>query len=1017
MAFVLLTTEAVPAEAERAPHHRPRPRRLRLRAAVGAAVLSCVVFCLGGVLAGSHPFGPTTRNIVDLGNQYLPYHSYWRDLLLGRTDGDLFLNWTTGYGSNFLGDVGTYLSSPFDLLVVAFPADRLEPALYVITAAKVTAAGAAMATALLTLRRGPWPVAAVLGAAYALSGWTFNYGAYVPMWLDGLIAFPLLCLAAEWSRTARRPVLGPLVVALAWIANFYTAYMATIGAAIVLAVRLLTTEEGAPGLPAGETRTGLRRPGEGEGHPGGARPRRYGEGSRLTGSRAAERAGETGTGLRRSGGGEGRARPYEDGRPTDGAGPAVEGVVPRRPGKGPRLAGLLSCGDGTRSRPSGDGGGEDRSRPSRSLRPSRPGWWPTARAADKGGPRTGPRPRPGKVAALMRAVRTVGIGVGLASPVFVVVHAGTQVADPTPAVTFAAVDWTEVFARLLPGTASVASPALHIGTLALLLALTLPFNRALALRPRLVWTAAICLVALSTQWEPTHLLWHAGASPNGIPYRQAFVLCGLLLIAAWLSAAQGLPRPPVLLAAGGLLAVMAFAARGSTVVDRWSYPVLLAALAAGAVAAAAVVLGGRYAPGSRVLPAVAVVLLVAAQAGEGALGGSRVERRQLAQVSWAPPLGPWHEDMARATAREDAWPRHRTDPGGADGGVPGGNDSMIAGGQGADHYSSLTAEIYSGTLSSLGFGHYAKGRHVVSLDNPVTDAIFSVGTRMRATPSAPVRLDAPPRATITATHRPVPPLVTVRRDLHLPGADGEDTDGRSGFGDDAFANQELLLGARVYDVPTPTPAAATAPGTLTAACPAGAEVYFWAPGYRGTATLGDARPVAFAGKLPAVRAPMRRLGTVPASGEVRIALHSPDARPALPRRPVGCLVPERLDAAVRQLTATGATRVEASGHTLSATLPPGSTGTAVVAVPRISGWTCAAGDQTPAPARRHLGLLAVPLDGTATTISCSFRPPGLRLGAGIGGIALAALLALAWHHRSRPANSPAPPGNGRKEFT
>ncbi|MFI8293780.1 YfhO family protein [Streptomyces sp. NPDC085614] len=816
---------------------------VRLRASTAAALLTCVVFCLGGLLAGSHPFGPTTRNTVDLGQQYLPFHAYWRRLLLGETHGDLFLNWNSGFGSNFLGDYGTYLSSPFDLLVLLFPADGAELALYVVTAAKITAAGAAMALLLLRLRPGPWPVAAVLGTAYALCGWTLNFAATVPMWLDGLLAFPLLCLVGEWARAGRRPVLGPLVVAVAWYANFYTAYMATLGAAVVLAVRLCTADD-----------TGRRR-----------------------------------------------------------------------------LAGLL------------------------------------------------------------RAARGVLVGVGLAAPLVLVIFLATRVADPTPETTFTPVAWTEFLARLLPATASVASPALFIGTPALLLALTLPFNRAVTPRTRLAWTAAIALVALSMQWEPTHLLWHAGASPNGIPYRQTFVLCGLLLIAAWLSTARGLPRTPALLGAGAVLAALTLASRGSPVVDRWTYPAFAAALALGVLAAAAVLLARRHAVGTKALPAVAVALLVLAQAGETAISAGRIERQQLAKVSWAPRLGPWHADMARATESEDDWPRQRTDPGE----VPGGNDVLLVGGQGADYYSSLTADVTSRTLASLGFGSYAKGRHPVSLDNPVTDAIFSVGTRMRSAPSAPLRTDRLPEAAITTVDTPVPPLVTVRPDLLLPAREAR-------FGPSAFANQEALLGADVYEVPA---APRRAPGpvggavTLTASCPAGAQVWFWAPDYRGTAALSGGSPVAFAGRPPAVVGPMQRLGTVPASGEVRIAL-DPATRPELPRQPVGCLVEDRLTEAVRRSTATGATTVRTSGHTLTAELPPGSKGTALVAVPRISGWTCSAGDADPVPARRHLGLIAVPLDGTATTLGCSFRPPGLRLGGAIGATALLCLLAIGARQRS-----------------
>ncbi|MER6098150.1 YfhO family protein [Streptomyces sp. NPDC001728] len=845
---------------------RRGPRSPAVAGPLAAALLTAVLLCLATRLSRTYPFGPVTRNIVDLGQQYLPFHAYWRSFLLGETHGDAFLNWNSGFGSNFLGDIGTYLSSPFDLLVVLFPADRIELALYVVTAAKITAAGAAMALLLLRLRPGPWPVAAVLGTAYALSGWTFNYGATVPMWLDGLVAFPLLCLVGEWARTGRRPVLGPLVVALAWIANFYTAYMATLGAAVFLVVRLLTAEE---------TATARQR-----------------------------------------------------------------------------LAGAL------------------------------------------------------------RAARGVLIGIGLAAPLVVVIFLATKVADPTPETTFAPAAWTDVLARFLPATASVASPALFIGTPALALALTLPFNRSVAPRVRAGWTAAVVLVTLSLQWEPTHLVWHAGASPNGIPYRQTFVLCGLLLIAAWFSGAGGVPRPVALLGGGALLGSLAWAARGSIDIDRWTFPAFGTSAALALAAVLLALLSARrnaarptgpdrptehgHTPDparvppvgstpvrwrtARVLPVLAVALLVAAQAGEAVVTGKRIEEQQRDKVSWSPRIGPWHTAVADEVARADAWPRYRTDPGE----VPGGNDVLLVGGQGPDYYSSLTADVTSRTLASLGFGYYAKGRHPVTLDNPVTDVLFSIGTRVRSARTGPLRQDRAPRATVSAATTPVPPLVTVRPSMRPPAASG----------DSAFAVQERLLGASVYELP---PVARTG-RTLTARCPAGSQAWFWAPEYKGSAALAAEPPVDFEGKPPSVRAPMRALGAVPASGEVRIAL-GPEGRLRLPRQSVGCLVPDRLETAVRQLTDAGAARVRATGHTVTAELPPGSTGTAVLAVPRISGWSCAAGDAEPRPARAYGGLVAVPLDGRASTVTCSFRPPGLRLGGAVGAAALLALLATGILHR------------------
>jgi uncharacterized membrane protein YfhO len=209
-----------------------------VRAALLAATISVVVLCAADALARSYPFGPRTRNVNDLGNQYVPFHAHLWDLLHGRGTGGLLVNWQSGFGASFLPDLGTYLTSPFALLVAVFPRDEIDLAVYVITVLKIACAGAAMAWLLLRLRPGRWWAAGLLGASYALCGWTVATASYNLMWLDGLIALPLLCLVGEWVLTGRRPFLGALVVTAAWIANFYTAYMATLAAALVFLLRL-----------------------------------------------------------------------------------------------------------------------------------------------------------------------------------------------------------------------------------------------------------------------------------------------------------------------------------------------------------------------------------------------------------------------------------------------------------------------------------------------------------------------------------------------------------------------------------------------------------------------------------------------------------------------------------------------------------------------------------------------------------------------------------------------------------
>ncbi|MFE7167753.1 YfhO family protein [Streptomyces sp. NPDC057616] len=854
------------------------PRRA---AALLAAVITVTALCVADTAARSYPFGPNTRSVNDLGNQYVPFHAHLWDLLHGRAGG-LLVNWRSGYGSSFLPDFGTYLSSPFALLVGVFPRHEIDLAVYVVTVLKTACAGAAAAWLLPSLRRGPWWAAGLLGASYALCGWSVAVGSYNPMWLDGLIALPLLCLVAEWTRQARRPLLGVLVVALVWTANFYTAYMATLAAGLVLLLRLWLAE--------------------------------------LT-----------------------------------------------------RRQRLVAAG---------------------------------------------------------RAAVTVLLGVGLAAPLLTVVYAGTGHAYPGRQADFRPVATEDLLARLLPTTYSFSSPAVYAGTAALVLALALPFHRKVPRRVRTGWTLLTIAVALSLQWGPTQLVWHAFATPQGSAYREAFVLCALLVIAAWHALSYGPPDARALGAAGVLLAVITAVASRSALVHPVTWAVFLLA-AVGALGGLALLrytdpgrrTGGRprVAGGHRVvLAGLALALLFGGQFGEAMATSAVATRLRLGHMDDYAPWGARRQAQAEVIARADGWPRYRTDPGREQ---TVGNDPLTVGGEGAQYYSSLTSDVLSRTLTALGGGWNSRGRSVQSLDNAVTDAIFSVGARVHSPPDPHQNWFEQDGSGPTVTRQDVPPLVTVRPSGASAG----------GWGPSPYRNQELLLGARVYTVPRitvrtskglppspdprhpgllvglPDPGSARQP-VVTASCPAGSEVYLWAPHFWGTAQLTGGGPTGrFRSDVRDTKiAAMQRLGTVPASGRVRIDL-TPKATGTVPDGAVGCLDTARLHTAVARLKAAGATRVTVSGASVRAELPRSSRGVAVVAAPRIAGWRCAAGGADARPAGEYHGLIAVPLDGTATTVTCTFHPPGLRLGTAIGAaslLTLALLGVLAAVRKRRPAAPP-----------
>lgn len=221
---------------------RPRPPG-RLPATPVAALLSALLamgaYCLGTAAQGTYPFGARSRAVNDLGNQFVPLHAHLWDLMRGRSTGDLFFNWNSGYGVPFLADFLTYLSDPLSWLVVLFPRDAVQLPVFLVTVGCIGLGAALMTVFLGLLRPGsPW-LRALLAVGFAVSAWTVSDGAADPMWMWVLVSLPVLGIVGDWWLRGRRRVLGALLVAVCVAGDFYTAAMALAGMGLVLLVRLL----------------------------------------------------------------------------------------------------------------------------------------------------------------------------------------------------------------------------------------------------------------------------------------------------------------------------------------------------------------------------------------------------------------------------------------------------------------------------------------------------------------------------------------------------------------------------------------------------------------------------------------------------------------------------------------------------------------------------------------------------------------------------------------------------------
>ncbi|MGP3928095.1 YfhO family protein [Streptomyces sp. 8N616] len=592
-----------------------------------------------------------------------------------------------------------------------------------------------------------------------------------------------------------------------------------------------------------------------------------------------------------------------------------------------------------------------------------------------------------------RAAVAFALGTALAAPAYLPAYLASGNAVPLPALPFHRPRLLEYALQLLPAQRAFGGfPRFFAGMLVLLLVLAFPLSRRIPARTRAGWCAALLAVAASFCWLPTVKLWHGLSQPNGSPYRAAFVLTGLLVSVAWLCLAHR-PGPRPLLAAGAAAcALAALSAHHENGVGPLTWLVVLGS--GGVTLGLLLVLprtGGRTAPP---VLAAAITVVVFAESAASAVAVDE-QRNTLRFFAPKPTWGARHDAVREALDRTRGWPDHRTDTGPAD---IVNNDPQLLGSEGPAYYSSYVPKRTARLMQRLGYAWTMHGRHVMGQSNPAADAVFAIGARVR---------HAPGSERASAVRFPAPPLVTVhpRKEPRLP-ADAS-----------AFAHQQAALGHEVYELPrisinqvrsrswiTPPRlreggpyrlAAGGSPYRIRARCTPGRRLYVHGPWTDARLAGPGGKTVRLWGDYPANASAAKPLGTVPASGRVTVTV-SPFEDTELPTSPLGCLDTGGLRRAVAELRATGATRVEAGGHTLRATLPAGSSATAVVATAPTPGWQCSVGGSPARSPESRLGLLAVPLPPGAgpREISCSFRPPGLRL-AGVTSASAAAVLLLA----------------------
>lgn len=201
-------------------------------------LLPVLVMILVFIQRGIFPFGERCFLRTDLYHQYAPFFQELSDKI--KHGGSLFYSWDIGNGSNFLALFAYYLSSPLNIFLLISPTNRVIEFITYGIVLKIGLSGFTMGYYLKKHTGKNDYSITLFSIFYALSGYMAAYSWNI-MWLDCLVAFPLVILGLERLVKEDKCMLYCLSLAFCIITNYYIAIMICIAVVFYFLMLILTT--------------------------------------------------------------------------------------------------------------------------------------------------------------------------------------------------------------------------------------------------------------------------------------------------------------------------------------------------------------------------------------------------------------------------------------------------------------------------------------------------------------------------------------------------------------------------------------------------------------------------------------------------------------------------------------------------------------------------------------------------------------------------------------------------------
>lgn len=202
-----------------------RPNNSTLKnVAFYAACFTFSVALFVAIAAAGHvyPFGDNSFLTNDLKYQYIDFFAWFRRVLLG--EANLRYSFSQGLGMNTWGLYSYYLASPFNLLCVLFPADKLTLFVFIISALKLGCIHISSAWYVQKRFDLSKPAAFLLSLSFTFCSWTIS-NLCNPLWIDCLILLPICAFGCYELIREQKMIRLVIAIALNVMFCWYTAYI------------------------------------------------------------------------------------------------------------------------------------------------------------------------------------------------------------------------------------------------------------------------------------------------------------------------------------------------------------------------------------------------------------------------------------------------------------------------------------------------------------------------------------------------------------------------------------------------------------------------------------------------------------------------------------------------------------------------------------------------------------------------------------------------------------------------